>query len=52
MIPVSIYFDRNIEPDETFFLSLSTRNYGVNTMQNITQITITDTSEYTHILRY
>ena len=46
---VSIFEDRDVEEDETFSLSLTTDDMGVNIMTDSTVITITDASEYCHI---
>ena len=46
---VSISEDRDVENDETFSLSLTTGDMGVNIMTDSTVITITDASEYCHI---
>ena len=46
---VSILEDRVVDNNETFSLSLTTDDMGVNIMSNTTVITITDASEYCHI---
>ena len=46
---MTIFEDRVVENDETFSLSLTTDDMGVNIMTDSTVITITDASEYCHI---
>ena len=46
---VTILEDRDVEDVETFSLSLTTDDMGVNIMTDTTVITITDASEYCHI---
>ena len=48
-LSLSILEDRDVEDDETFSLSLTTYDMGVNIMTDTTVITITDASEYCHI---
>ena len=48
-LSLSILEDRDVEDDETFSLSLTTDDMGVNIMTDSTVITITDASEYCHI---
>ena len=47
--PVTIHEDSELENNETFSLSLTTDDMGVNIMTDFTVITITDASEYCHI---
>ena len=46
---MTILQDRDVENDETFSLSLTTDDMGVNIMTDTTAITIIDASEYCHI---
>ena len=46
---MTILEDKDVEDDETFSLSLTTDDMGVNITTDTTVITIIDASEYCHI---